>query len=99
MPAAFCILSWRVPWLTMLNRIASDASLKLALTETEITLLRDPSTMSPWNPCTLSYQTCTGWRPGQSGRSTARKGYHLARPLETNRYQTRPRNRSCWKCG
>lgn len=37
--AVFCILSWRVLWLTMLNRIAPDASPKLALTNTEITLL------------------------------------------------------------
>ncbi|WLA39722.1 IS4 family transposase [Bradyrhizobium elkanii] len=29
--AVFCILSWRVLWLTMLNRIAPDASPKLAL--------------------------------------------------------------------
>lgn len=29
---------------------------------------REPSTMSPWNPCILSYQTCTiGWLPGQAG--------------------------------
>ncbi|NEU97889.1 IS4 family transposase [Bradyrhizobium uaiense] len=37
--AVFCILSWRVLWLTMLNRIAPDASPKLALTDTEIALL------------------------------------------------------------
>jgi Transposase DNA-binding len=37
--AVFCILSWRVLWLTMLNRIAPNASPKLALTDTEIALL------------------------------------------------------------
>lgn len=37
--AVFCILSWRVLWLTMLNRTAPDASPKLALTDTEIALL------------------------------------------------------------
>ncbi|SFQ33692.1 hypothetical protein SAMN05216330_12813 [Bradyrhizobium sp. Ghvi] len=37
--AAFCILTWRVLWLTMLNRIAPDASPKLALMDTEIALL------------------------------------------------------------
>jgi hypothetical protein len=37
--AVFCILSWRVLWLTMLNRTAPDASPKMALTDTEIVLL------------------------------------------------------------
>ena len=37
--AIFCILSWRILWLTMLNRIVPEASPKLALTDTEITLL------------------------------------------------------------
>jgi hypothetical protein len=37
--ADFCILSWRVLWLTMLNRIAPDASPTMALTDSEITLL------------------------------------------------------------
>ena len=37
--AVFCILSWRVLWLTMLNRIAPDASPTMALTESEIALL------------------------------------------------------------
>lgn len=36
--AVFCIPSWRVLWLTMLNRIAPDASPKLALTDTETAL-------------------------------------------------------------
>ena len=37
--SVFCILSWRVFWMTMLNRSASDASPDLALTEIEIALL------------------------------------------------------------
>lgn len=37
--AAFCILSWRVLWLTMLNRTAPDASPRAALTDVEIDLL------------------------------------------------------------
>src|SRR4051812_31851632 len=37
--ALFCILSWRLFWLTMLNRAASDASPLLALTEGEVRLL------------------------------------------------------------
>lgn len=61
---------------------------------------RQPPTMSPWNPCILTYQTSTiGWLSGQGGRSAAWKCCHLARPLETHRYRTRRRNRSGWKCG
>jgi Transposase DNA-binding len=45
--AVFCILSWRVFWLTMLNRTMPDAPPTMALTESEIrvldNLLRDPA--------------------------------------------------------
>ena len=37
--ALFCILSWRVLWLTMLNRTLPDAPPETALTATEIGLL------------------------------------------------------------
>ena len=37
--AVFCILSWRVFWLTMLNRAAPGAGPSLALTKVEIALL------------------------------------------------------------
>src|ERR671910_278975 len=37
--AVFCILSWRVFWMTMLNRSAPDAPPTLALTDIEIGLL------------------------------------------------------------
>jgi hypothetical protein len=37
--AIFCILSWRVFWMTMLNRSAPDALPNLALSETEISVL------------------------------------------------------------
>jgi len=37
--SVFCILSWRVFWLTMLNRSTPDALPDLALTETEIAVL------------------------------------------------------------
>jgi hypothetical protein len=35
----FCILSWRLFWMTMLNRFAPDAPPTLALTATEIGVL------------------------------------------------------------
>ena len=54
--ALFCILSWRLFWLTMLNRAAPDASPRLALTKGEVCLLDRmagrPSSRSP--PTTLS---------------------------------------------
>jgi hypothetical protein len=37
--SVFCILSWRVFWLTMMNRLTPDGSPKLALTDLEIELL------------------------------------------------------------
>src|SRR3990170_3130336 len=37
--SVFCILSWRIFWMTMLNRTSPNAPWKLALTETEIKLL------------------------------------------------------------
>jgi len=37
--AVFCILSWRILWLTMLNRIAPDAPPSMALTDSETALL------------------------------------------------------------
>lgn len=37
--AVFCIVSWRVFWMTMINRVAPDASAKIALTSIEIKLL------------------------------------------------------------
>lgn len=37
--ALFCILSWRVFWLTMLNRTMPDAPPQTALTKTEIGVL------------------------------------------------------------
>lgn len=37
--SVYCILSWRIFWMTMINRSCKDASPKLALTEMEINLL------------------------------------------------------------
>lgn len=37
--SVFCILSWRIFWMTMLNRSAPDAPPNLALTDDEIRLL------------------------------------------------------------
>jgi len=37
--AVFCIIGWRVLWLTMVNRVAPEASAEVAFTKTEIELL------------------------------------------------------------
>jgi hypothetical protein len=37
--AVFCILSWRIFWMTMMNRLAPDVSAPTALTSTETQLL------------------------------------------------------------
>ena len=37
--AVFCILGWRVFWMTMMRRAAPDATAKLVLTDVEIALL------------------------------------------------------------
>jgi len=49
--AVFCILSWRIFWMTMLNRFARSAAVTLAFTERETALLDrlvpDPEQSSP----------------------------------------------------
>src|SRR4051812_10061227 len=56
--ALFCILSWRLFWLTMVNRAAPDASPRLALAEGEVHLLdrmagRPSNRSSPTLSCYL----------------------------------------------
>jgi hypothetical protein len=49
--AVFCILSWRIFWMTMSNRVAPEASPLLALTPLEVDLLdrlvKDKSVVTP----------------------------------------------------
>jgi len=48
--ALFCILSWRLFWLTMVNRAAPEASPRLALTEGEVCLLDRMTGRPPEQP-------------------------------------------------
>jgi Transposase DNA-binding len=68
--SVFCIVSWRVFWMTMLNRSAPDAPPALALTEAEIDLLdnlvKDQKTL--WRKTLSHYLT-----------KIARLGGYLAR--------------------
>jgi Transposase Tn5 dimerisation domain len=49
--SVFCILSWRVFWLTMMNRVTPDGPAELALTDLEVDLLdhfvKDNNKMAP----------------------------------------------------
>jgi len=53
--AVFCIVSWRVFWMTMLNRASPDASAELALTASELHVLDHLLTGPPTTRKTLSY--------------------------------------------
>lgn len=70
--AIFCVLSWRIFWMTMMNRTMPDATPELALTPTEIYLLdelvKDGRREHPSDPSLSSYLT-----------KLARLGGYLAR--------------------
>ncbi|OWK25735.1 hypothetical protein AJ87_07210 [Rhizobium yanglingense] len=64
--AAFCILAWRVVWMTMLNRTMPDARPELAITAVEMRLLdqliankpvysNQPKTLSSYLPSNTSH--------------------------------------------
>ena len=59
--SVFCILSWRVFWLTMMNRVAPDGPPRLALTELEVQLLdhfvKDNDKRSPGTKTLSHYLT------------------------------------------
>jgi hypothetical protein len=70
--AVFCILSWRIFWMTMLNRSAPDATPELALTDIEIALLdRLVPDKAPAPPATRTLASCL--------TKIARLGGYLAR--------------------
>jgi hypothetical protein len=58
--AVFCILSWRIFWTTMINRVAPDAPPRSALTEAQITVIdravRDRPTIPGKKTLSLSHQ-------------------------------------------
>ena len=55
--AVFCILSWRIFWMTMMNRVAPAASPAVALTTVETQLLDRllPPTIKRWKPTLATY--------------------------------------------
>ena len=57
--AVFCILSWRIFWMTMLNRSAPDATPELALPDIEVALLdRLVPDKAPATPATRTLASC-----------------------------------------
>lgn len=103
--AVVCIISWRVLWLTMLNRTNPNASPKVALTDTEIALLDQLVSDAGNRRCrsgTLAFYLIKLARLGGYLAELATPSWkrrHLARPLETYLYRTRRKNRSDRKCG
>lgn len=98
--AVFCLLSWRIFWMTMLNRSARPATAKLVFTEMEIALLDrlvpDAEQASPSGKTLSSYLTKL---PDQA--RTARRLFgsnqgpatwqcrDVARPLAADRHRPR----------
>ena len=70
--AVYCIVSWRIFWLTMLNRIAPEAPPEVALTSTEILLLDE--LIKPKPSDILSMKTISEYL-----KKVARIGGYLAR--------------------
>ena len=70
--SVYCILSWRIFWMTMINRVCPDGPPTLALTKTEITKLDRLMTGTPASSRkTVSYYLT---RIARLGGYLARKG-------------------------
>ena len=100
--AVFCILSWRVFWMTMLNRSAPNALPTLALTVTEIgvldRLVNDKPQPRRKNALALPDQDRQARRLSRScQRSAARQHRHVARAIALDRHHAgrNGRGRDC----
>lgn len=70
--SVYCILCWRIFWITMINRVCPDGQPTLALTKTEINTLERLSTGTPTSSRkTVSYYLT---RIARLGGYLARKG-------------------------
>ena len=85
----FCILSWRVFWMTMLNRSAPDAPPTLALTATEARSPRQRQTKSKTeNAVALSDQDRPARRLSRPRQRSAPRQYrHVARAVTPHRHR------------
>ena len=99
--AVFCILSWRIFWLTMMNRAVPDALPTLAFTALEIRLLDQltevTGTQRPTNKITFNLPDQGRETRGLSRtrrRCSPRKHGHLERPVPLDRHRVGLRARS-----
>ena len=89
----FCILSWRVFWLTMLNRVEPDLEPALVLTELETNILdhlipnpiADPSPARTLSLYLIKIARLGGYLAPCQGPA-ARQHRHVARPLPVERH-------------
>jgi hypothetical protein len=98
--ALFCILSWRILWLTMLNRTKPNAPPTTALTPTEIALLDKLICGTGNRKCAVGtltfYLTKLARVGGYLARSrdpAPRHNRHMARPNSPHRHPIGSRNR------
>jgi hypothetical protein len=70
--AVFCILSWRIFWTTMINRIAADAPPRSALTETEIAVIDRAVRDRPTIPVEKTWHIISSRSPVSAAISPAR---------------------------
>jgi hypothetical protein len=88
--AVFCILSWRVFWMTMLGRSAPEANPSPAFTDEERAILdrlRPNKGPSRANPLLISHQARPPWRlSGTNQRPATRDLGDVARPLSAHRH-------------
>src|SRR5262249_9613806 len=102
--AVFCILSWRIFWMTMLNRASSGMSAQAVFSKNRVPVARPScsrSTSGLWRNkiALLLYREAGQTRrlPRPRRRSTTGQPSHVARTLPTDGYSTRIRGSQ--RCG
>lgn len=102
--AIFCIISWRIFWLTMINRTAPTAHPQLALSEIEIATLdrlkpdKDTNSQKTLSTYILKI-ACLGGISSKNQRPTSRKYNYLERLGAPYRYDNWRKYCPSWICG
>jgi hypothetical protein len=102
--AVLCVLSWRVFWMTMINRTAPEVSPDLAFTELELWLLdelvQNRINEHPHKSLTayLTKACSPWWVPGPCPRSAPRQHRSVERSVSPDRHPIRSDHR-CSTCG
>jgi hypothetical protein len=102
--AVFCILSWRIFWMTMLNRASSGVPAQAVFSKTECQLLdhlvpNRPRDSGATKSLSFLYREAGQARrlPRPRRRSTTGQQSHVARTLPTDGYSSRIRGSE--RCG